>query len=152
MQYHILGEGELRDQVEETIDKLGLRNHVFLHGASTQEKVLEYYNKAHVFVLAGIEAQNGEVEAQGLVVQEAQSMELPLVVTNAGGIPEGMLPGISGFVVPQRDSGAIAEKLRFLLENPDVRRSFGSAGRAYVVINFDSKVLHQKLMTLYKNL
>lgn len=85
--------------------------------------MLEYYNKAHVFVLAGIQAQNGEIEAQGLVVQEAQSMELPLVVTDAGGIPEGMLPGVSGFVVPQKDPMAIAEKVRFLLENPDVRRS-----------------------------
>lgn len=152
LQYHILGEGELRKQVEESIDKLGLKEHVFLHGASTQEKVLEYYNKAHVFVLAGVEAQNGEVEAQGLVVQEAQSMELPLIVTDAGGIPEGMLPGVSGFVVPQKDSGAIAEKLRFLLKNPAVRRDFGLAGRAYVVKNFDNKVLHQKLMALYTGL
>ncbi|GAB3533476.1 hypothetical protein GCM10027443_18950 [Pontibacter brevis] len=149
LEYHVLGEGELRSDVEQVIDSLKLRKHVFLHGACTQEKVLEYYNKAHVFVLAGIQAQNGEIEAQGLVVQEAQSMELPLVVTDAGGIPEGMLPRVSGFVAPQRDAGAIADKIRLLLENPDLRRSFGMAGRAYVVENFDNKVLHQKLIALY---
>lgn len=149
LEYHILGEGELRSQLEETIDGLNLKKHVFIHGASTQEKVLEYYNKAHIFVLAGIQAQNGEIEAQGLVVQEAQSMELPLVVTDAGGIPEGMLTDVSGFVVPQKNSEAIAEKVHFLLQNPEVRRNMGQAGRAYVKENFDNNVLHKRLMALY---
>ncbi|MBC5993053.1 glycosyltransferase [Pontibacter cellulosilyticus] len=152
IRYHILGEGEQRQELEQLIKELKLTQHVFLHGAATQEQVLEHYNNVDVFVLAGIKAVNGEIEAQGLVVQEAQSMALPLVVTDAGGIPEGMLPGKSGFVVEQKNAAAIADKIDFLLKHPETCRQMGKAGRAYVQQNFDNHVLHQKLMTLYYSL
>ncbi|MBW7465604.1 colanic acid/amylovoran biosynthesis glycosyltransferase [Pontibacter aydingkolensis] len=152
LQYHILGEGEQRQVLEQLIKERNLTEHVFLHGAATQEQVLEYYNKAAIFVLAGVQDDNGEVEAQGLVVQEAQSMGLPLVVTDAGGIPEGMLSGKSGFVVPQKDVQAISGKIDYLLAHPHIGEEMGKVGRAYVKQNFDNQVLHQRLMSLYYGL
>jgi len=152
IEYHILGEGEKREELEVLISSLNLTEHVFLHGATTQEKAIQYYQMAHTFILTGYEAADGEVETQGLVVQEAQSMELPVIVTNAGGTPEGMLDGETGFVVPQKDTTAIAEKLRFLILNPEAGRQMGKAGRAFTVKKFDAKVQHRKLMLLYFSL
>lgn len=152
IEYYIIGEGEKREELEELIESLNLESCVFLHGATTQEKVLEYYQMAHVCILTGHEATGGEVETQGLVVQEAQSMELPVIVTDAGGTPEGLLDGITGFIVPQKDVSAIAEKISSLLHTPETRQRMGKAGREFVVNNFDSKILHQRLMLLYKRL
>ncbi|MCJ8164008.1 glycosyltransferase [Pontibacter sp. E15-1] len=150
--YHVIGEGEKRAELEELINSLNLQNHICLHGAATQEEVLEHYQMADVFVLTGVEAADGEVETQGLVVQEAQSMELPVVVTDAGGTAEGVLEGITGFVVPQKDVTAIVEKIRYLLENPEERNRLGKAGRAFVVEQYDAKVQHRRLMELYHRL
>ncbi|WP_266204121.1 glycosyltransferase [Pontibacter kalidii] len=148
--YHIVGEGVLREQLEEQIRELQLQGHVFLHGAATQEQVLDFYDRAQVFVLAGIVAEDGEVETQGLAVQEAQSMELPVVVSDAGGLPEGLIDGVSGFVVPQGNVQAIAAKLDILLRDAGLRAKMGQAGREYVKQNFDNKVQHRKLMQLYR--
>ncbi len=152
LKYHILGEGEERPTLEKLIRELGLEKNVFLHGAATQEQVLAFYNRAQVFLLSSIEAEDGEVETQGLVVQEAQSMELPVVVSNAGGTPEGLIDGKTGFVVPQKDVHGMTVKLRTLLQNPTLRDAMGKAGRAFVVERYDNKVQHQKLMQLYQAL
>lgn len=152
LEYHILGEGGERSTLEKLIQGLGLDKNIFLHGAATQEQVLAFYNKAQVFLLSSIEAPDGEVETQGLVVQEAQSMELPVVVSNAGGTPEGLIDGRTGFVMSQKDVTGMAEKLRLLLQNPILRAEMGKAGRAFVVEHFDYQVQHQKLMRLYQRL
>ncbi|MCX2738618.1 glycosyltransferase [Pontibacter anaerobius] len=150
IKYYIVGEGVLRKQLEKQINTLQLQDHIFLVGAATQEQVIGFYDKAQVFVLSGIVADDGEVETQGLVVQEAQSMELPVVISNAGGLPEGMVEGVTGFVVPQKDPQAIADKVDVLLSNSDLREKMGHAGRQYVITNFDNKVQHKKLMQLYR--
>jgi colanic acid/amylovoran biosynthesis glycosyltransferase len=150
IQYNIVGEGALREQLQEQVRSLQLQGHVFLLGAATQEQVLDFYDDAQVFVLAGIVAEDGEVETQGLAVQEAQSMELPVVVSDAGGLPEGVIDGVTGFVVPQGNAQAIAAKLDILLSNAGLRSKMGQAGREFVVENFDNKVQHRKLMQLYR--
>lgn len=150
LEYHIVGEGVIKRELEEQIKKLKLVDHVFLHGAVPQEEVIRYYSCAQVFILAGIVAEDGEVETQGLAVQEAQSMELPVVVSNAGGLPEGVIDNVTGFIVPQKDVMAIVEKVDLLLSNPELRFKMGEAGRKYVVEHFDNKVQHHKLMQLYQ--
>ncbi len=150
LEYHIVGEGVLRRELEEQIKKLQLEEHVFLHGAVPQEEVIRYYSLAQVFILAGIVAEDGEVETQGLAVQEAQSMELPVVVSNAGGLPEGVIDGATGFIVPQKNVMAIVEKVDLLLRNPELMSKMGEAGRKYVEEHFDNKVQHRKLMQLYQ--
>ena len=150
--YHILGEGIQRNELEEQIKTSRLENNIFLHGAVTQEQALEHYNQADIFILPGIVASDGEVETQGLVVQEAQSMSLPVVITDAGGLPEGIIDGTTGFVVPQRDVKSLKDKIRLLLNDAGLREQMGKAGRVFVLRNYDNKIMHQKLMELYSKL
>ncbi|MFD2246070.1 glycosyltransferase [Pontibacter ruber] len=149
LEYHILGDGEQHEEMKELVAALNLQDQVYLHGASTQEKVREYFNLAQVFVLSGVVAADGEVEAQGLVIQEAQSMELPVITSDAGGAPEGLIDGETGFVLPAGDVAALTEKLRLLLNDPELRETMGKAGRAYVQQHFDQRILHQRLLELY---
>ncbi len=59
-------------------------------------------------------------------------MRLPVVVSDAGGLPENVADGVTGFVVPRRDPDAMAEKLAILINDPELRQEMGLAGRQRV--------------------
>jgi glycosyltransferase involved in cell wall biosynthesis len=67
----------------------------------------------------------------GNVVLEAQASQLPVVVTDAGGPHENVIPEKTGFVVPAHDAHAMAAAIRFLVEDPKKRKQMGQAARLY---------------------
>ena len=69
-------------------------------------------------------------------VMEAQAMELPVVCTDADGLPENVADGETGFVVSRRDPAALAEKLEALSRDPALRRRMGKAGRKRALEKF----------------
>jgi colanic acid/amylovoran biosynthesis glycosyltransferase len=149
----MIGSGELREEVENLIKELGLQEHVALLGALSQESVVEVMNNAQVFLLPGVhERATGRTEAQGLVIQEAQAMELPVVVSDAGGMKYGLVDGVSGFIVKERDLVAFADKIECLMKDEVLRVKMGKAGRDFVVNNFDTKLLGDKLLNIYSTL
>ena len=149
----IIGEGKLRGDVEELIHKLALEAHVVLLGALSQESVIQEMNKADLFLLPGVhEKETGRAETQGLVIQEAQAMELPVVVSDAGGMKYGLIDGLSGFVIKEKDIEAFADKIELLMKDEDLRIKMGKTGRDFVVSNFDTKILGDKLLQLYSRI
>jgi colanic acid/amylovoran biosynthesis glycosyltransferase len=84
-----------------------------------------------------------------LVLQEAQAVGLPIVSTSVGGIPEGMLDGKSGFLVPERDVDALSDRLRYLVEHPELWPEMGRCGRRLVEEKYDIKMLNSKLVRIY---
>jgi colanic acid/amylovoran biosynthesis glycosyltransferase len=146
----VVGDGKLRDEVERLIHEFDLKDHVLLLGALSQEQVIQEMNNAHLFLLPGIhERETGRAETQGLVIQEAQAMELPVVVSDAGGMKYGLLDGVSGFVVKEGDIEGFADKIELLINNEQLRASMAKAGRDFVVGTFDTKILGDKLSKLY---
>jgi colanic acid/amylovoran biosynthesis glycosyltransferase len=83
------------------------------------------------------------------VLQEAQAMGLPVVATFHNGFPESLLDGESGFLVPERNVEALAEKVEYLIENSQLWATMGKKGRAFVAENFDVNVLNKKLEQIY---
>lgn len=149
----MIGDGKLREEVEALINTFGLQEHVALLGALSQEIVVEEMNNAQVFLLPGVhEKDTGRTEAQGLVIQEAQAMELPVVVSDAGGMKYGLLDSITGFIVKERDLVSFADKIECLMKDEALRVKMGKAGRDFVVNNFDTKVLGDKLLNIYSTL
>ncbi|NDJ35770.1 MAG: glycosyltransferase, partial [Chloroflexi bacterium] len=71
-------------------------------------------------------------EGFGNAPLEAQAMGVPVVASDAGGLPENIADGVTGFIVPRRDPAAAAEKLALLARSPDLRARMGQAGRARV--------------------
>lgn len=67
-----------------------------------------------------------------IAVVEAQAMQLPVVASDAGGLPENVEDGRTGFIVPRRDPVALADKLAVLATDADLRRRMGAAGRTRV--------------------
>lgn len=145
----IIGEGELEDAVLQKVNSLNLKEHVTLKGALPQQEVMKEMNKADVFLLPGIYDSMGRAETQGLVIQEAQAMELPVIVSDVGGMKYGLIDGETGFVVNEKDVKGFADKLELLISNPDLKLKMGKRGRKLVCENYDSKILGDQLEKIY---
>ena len=116
--YTIIGDGPLKEQLEHLIVRLRCEKKIFIISGKEQSEIIEAYNKSHIFILPSVTARDGDTEGQGLVLQEAQASGLPVIVTDHNGLPEGVLDRKSGFIVPEKDVDAIAEKLEYLIKYP----------------------------------
>lgn len=150
IKYRIVGDGRLRDSLQQLIDELGASDIIELVGWKSQDEVRALYDDSHIFVLASVTAANGDEEGQGLVLQEAQAIGLPVVCTRHNGFPEGIVDGKSGFLVPERDVEAMAEKIAWLVEHPERWAEMGQAGRQHVEEHFDNNRLNDQLVVLYE--
>jgi colanic acid/amylovoran biosynthesis glycosyltransferase len=150
--YRIVGDGGLRESLEQLIRELNVSENVKILGWMTQEEVRQLYTDSHLFILSSVTATDGDKEGQGLVLQEAEAMGLPVLSTIHNGIPDGVLDGKSGFLVPEKDVSALAEKLRFLLKNPEKWLEMGQAGRAFVEENYEINKLNDQLVEIYSKL
>jgi colanic acid/amylovoran biosynthesis glycosyltransferase len=149
LQYIIAGDGPLRRDLDNLVSKLGLGRHVRFLGAVDQNEVLELYRQAHIFILPSVIGRNGGTEGQGLALQEAQAVGLPIISTSIGGIPEGVLDGKSGFLVQERDVDALTERLQYLIAHPELWPEMGRCGRKFVEEKYDIKMLNSKLVRIY---
>ena len=148
VRYEIAGDGPLHKELEQLVAELGLRAAVTFHGACGSGEVQRLMAEAHLFVLASVSVA-GDQEGQGLVLQEAQATGLPVIATNHGGLPEGMLADESGFLVPERNVDALAERLDYLIKRPELWPTMGRAGRKYVETHYDIRALNCRLVQLY---
>ena len=115
----MIGDGELRATLEKQIREKHLERHVFLAGFRSD--VLELIRSFDVFATAPLH------EGMCLPLVDAMAAGKPAVATRAGGIPEVMADGRTGFLVPPRNVDALAERLVLLLEDEALRREMGSA-------------------------
>lgn len=147
--YDIVGDGPRRGRLEALAAELDVTGAVNFHGAADGAAVRRHLASADLFVLASVSVE-GDQEGQGLVLQEAQAAGLPVLATRHGGLPEGLLPGESGFLVPEGDVEALAERLNFLVEHPGLWPMMGRAGRRYVEEHYDSRRLGDLLEAIYR--
>jgi len=148
--YTIVGDGPLYNDLWNLCIILGVEDNVSFVGAVEHSEVTHYFSEAHIFVLPSIIAPNGGIEAQGLVLQEAQACGLPVVGTNIGGIPEGFLNGMSGFLVQDQSPEGLAIVISKLIERCDNWPEFGRCGRAFVEKKYANSKLCILLEEIYK--
>jgi glycosyltransferase involved in cell wall biosynthesis len=144
--YRIVGEGENRESTEFAVRDLGLEGSVSLLGARTAPEVRELYAWADVLVHPSL------TEAFGVAVAEGQAMGLPIVCSDAGGLPENVVDGVTGFAVPRRDAAGLADAIARLARDPALRSRFGRAGRARARTALDLEHQLDKLEELYRQM
>jgi colanic acid/amylovoran biosynthesis glycosyltransferase len=150
LSYDIVGDGPLRSHLERLSIELGLQGVLRWHGARAGAFIEDLMAEAHIGLLASVSIE-GDAEGQGLFVQEAQACGLPVVVTQHGALPEGLVPDGSGFVVPERDPVRLAERLDYLVENPGRWGEMGRTGVAFVASRYDIRQLTGQLVDLYRS-
>ena len=129
-EYRIVGDGNYLPAIAFTRRQLRLESIVEFVGALPREDVRQEMDSADVLLHAAVS------EGFCNAVIEAQAMELPVVCTDADGLPENVSDGETGFVVGRRDPAALAEKVEILARDPQMRRRMGEAGRRRVTALF----------------
>lgn len=146
----MIGNGEERDEIEKKVKDNGLSDSIFLKGALSQENIIDEFNSGSIYVYPGLFDPYFQAgDTQGLVVQEAQAMELPVVCSDIGGIKFGLRDGETGFLIDEGDVDGFVEKIQILILDQKLREKMGRAGREYVLKYFDSKVIGDQLMKIY---
>ena len=152
VQLVIIGDGPLRRPLEALAVSAGIRDRVEFLGALPHADVLAWMRKAAMLVLPGIRTATGREEGLGMVLLEAAATGLPVIGSRVGGIPECILEGRTGFLVPERDEAALAERMGELLDDTVKRRQMGTEGRALVERRFDIHRQTEALENLYDSL
>jgi L-malate glycosyltransferase len=138
----IVGDGELREALEKHVKDKHLERHVFLAGFRVD--ALELTQACDVFAIASLN------EGLCIALIDAMAMGKPAVTTTAGGIPEVMVDGETGYLVPPRDHKAMAERLVFLLKHPAERQRMGAAARARVRDEFTADRMIDATAAVYE--
>jgi glycosyltransferase involved in cell wall biosynthesis len=144
----VVGDGPFRHELERLAGSLRLDAR-FL-GFRTRDEVRAAMAKASVFCLPSFASAHGSAEGLGLVLLEAQAMELPVVASRVGGTPEAVVEGETGFLIDQCDSVGLATRIAMILSNPGLGRRLGEAGRRRVKQDFDLTSQTATLEALFK--
>lgn len=149
LRYQIVGDGDLRTQLEALVQELNVASQVQLLGWKQQEEVKEILDKADIFLAPSVTSKQGDKEGIPVVLMEAMAMGLPILSTFHSGIPELVENGVSGFLVPERDADALAQKLEYLIEHPQLWGQMGKAGREFVQNYHDIDKLNKQLVEIF---
>ena len=93
--------------------------------------------ESDIFVQHSVTAPDGDVESFGISLVEAMSSGLPIVVTNHNGFPDTIIDGKTGFLVPEHDTSAMAERIAELLDDDELAVRMGQAGSEHARRKFD---------------
>ncbi len=126
----IAGTGSKQVELENLARKTGVADQIAFAGYIRPEEAVLYYAIAHVCVLPSITMAYGN-ELWGLVVNEAMNQGVPVIASEAVGAAAGGLieDGVSGFVVPERDSASLARALQRMLDDADLRERMSRNAR-----------------------
>jgi glycosyltransferase involved in cell wall biosynthesis len=137
----ILGEGELKETLERQIKHLALERHVFLTGFRAD--ALSLMKSFDLFAMSSV------TEGLGSAVLEAMTCGLAVAATRAGGLPEVVIDGETGRLVPPHDEPELARAIVELLQDAAKRKAMAEAGRARVVEHFSVETMVTKTVEAY---
>ncbi|MBC8254452.1 MAG: glycosyltransferase [Ardenticatenia bacterium] len=148
IQLLVVGDGPMRGVWEALAQELGLSDQVCFAGDVDDADLPRWYQKADVFVLPS----NSRAEAYGIVLLEAMASGLPCIATELGtGTSWIVQDGTTGIVVPPEDPLALAGAMAGLLEDPDLCRSMGRAGRERVERHFSVERMTRGVEDVYQS-
>lgn len=140
-QFLLVGDGVLRKRMESLIEELGIKESVKLTGWR--------FDIPGIMALLDVVVLTSLWEGLPRVFAEALASGKPVVATNVDGAPEAIIDGRTGFLVPPGDIQSAAEKITFLLRNPQKAQKMGTEGRRLVYPDFDIDTMLEKLTSLY---
>ncbi len=149
VQLVIIGDGPLNRRLRTLAGSLGLGQRVLFLGARPHAEVLGWMRKASMLVLPSVRTITGRAEGFGMVLLEAAASGVPVIGSRHGGIPESVIDGRTGFLVPERDADALARRMIELLGDSAARHRMGAEGRAHAERNFDIRRQTELLENFY---
>jgi glycosyltransferase involved in cell wall biosynthesis len=145
IEFSIIGKGPSKKLYEQLIIAHGLSEHVKIYSWDQQSALVKKLENTHIFVLPSATSSKGDQEGIPNSLKEAMAMGIPVVSTYHAGIPELVEDGISGFLVPEKNVEALANKIEHLINHPEIWSQMGRNGRSKIERNFEINKENDKL-------
>jgi L-malate glycosyltransferase len=142
----IVGGGPLLEEYKQLAVRLGISDQTTFTGRIVHDDVPKAINEMDVFFVPS----TLDSESFGVAAVEAMACEVPVVVANVGGLPEVVKDGETGYVIPTKDPQAIAEKMKFFFENPDIGKEMGKKGRTHVMEHYRWEENAERMTAIYE--
>jgi rhamnosyl/mannosyltransferase len=140
----IAGTGDLGNELRRQADEWGISDRVHFLGFLPEKELRQAYADCDIFVLPSV----AKSEAFGIVQLEAMIYGKPVINTSLpSGVPHVSIHGETGLTVPPSDDAALAEAIRTLAEDAELRRKYGAAARERVMDEFNEKNIIRRLYT-----
>lgn len=152
IEYSIIGDGPLKEDLQDLVNQLKLSQKIRFMGWMNQEETFEIMQRSDIFLAPSVTSKTGEQEGIPVVLMEAMAHGLPVVSTYHSGIPELVMNNKTGFLVDEKDSDALAKKLEVLISNPEILKKFGIEGRKAVEKDYNIQLLNDNLAKTYHEL
>ena len=130
------GGGPLLSTLKAQAKTRGIADRMTWHGAQDRSFVFDMLKRADLFVLPSRLTASGDRDGLPNVLMEAQAFAVPVLATDVSGIPELVTHGKTGWLVPERDPAALADALRLLMSDAELRQTLGGAGTGDVRSRF----------------
>ena len=144
----IIGSGNLKKQYQELVKELKLENRVKFAGYVSDEELPKHYNLASVFTLPSI----NKNEAFGIVLIEALACGKPLIASNLKGVRAVVESGKNGLLVEPKNTRDLAEKIKYLYDNPNMVKRLSENGLKKVKEHYRLPIIGDKLEKIYLDL
>ena len=143
----VVGHGKMMDTLKELSIHLRIEKHIGFTGYIPYEQIPEILAGMDIFVMPSVEA-----ETFGVAAIEAQAMEVPVVASNIGGVPEAVVDGKTGILIEPGNVEQLAEAIIKLVKEPELRQRMGEEGRKFVLRNYNIEENVRLFEQLYQNL
>ncbi|GAA4942539.1 glycosyltransferase [Actinoplanes utahensis] len=143
----LIGDGPLLPAMRDRAERLGV-DATFV-GSQPPESVQRHLAESRMLAAPSKTAPDGDTEGLPTTILEAGALGLPVVATHHSGIPEAVLDGRTGLLVPEADPAALAAAFTRLLGDADLRRRFGTHARDHIAAGFDLHTQTSRLEDLY---
>ncbi len=142
----IVGKGSKEKELKSLAAKLGIADNVSFHGFVDHSEIDKYHN------YMDLEVYLSRAESFGVSIIEASACKNPVIVSDVGGLPEVVLDGKTGYIVPKENFKSAAEKINVLIKDNELRNKMGMQGRDFVKLNYDLNSNVNDMINLYKSL
>ncbi len=147
-------EGTLTDEKKKilvAINENNISEAITMTGYISHSELMRIAESHHIHLAPSVHASSGDAEGGfPVIITEMLATGMPILATDHCDIPEIVIDGKSGFLVPERDVDALAERLEYLVKHPEIWPEMGRYGRKFVEENYDINKLNDQLVNIYQ--
>ena len=148
----LVGEGPIKYMLQKLVQHHSLEKNVVFAGRVQLDELPRYIQLGQIFAMPARDRFFGlEVEGLGIVYLEASACALPVIVGNSGGAPDAVISEKTGLIVDGTSPDQIANSIKTLLQQPELAKSYGSAGREWVVNEWRWEIWSKRFNSLLLN-
>ena len=148
----LVGEGPIKYMLQKLVQHHSLEKNVIFAGRVQLDELPRYIQLGQIFAMPARDRFFGlEVEGLGIVYLEASACALPVIVGDSGGAPDAVISEKTGLIVDGTSPDQIANSIKSLLQQPELAKRYGAAGREWVVNEWRWEIWSKRFNSLLLN-